>query len=237
MQTKEIIDNSYFKKKFWVFVSLIGVTFLSYLMIIALQIDYTLAQFFHTLLIDFPTIYPYVIWLNSRLGDWSYQIIICMICFLPKRKNKIRLFVQLMLFILITQLVFNTIIFKKLLNIYRQSPSYSFTPPSELLNTPNWRHRIFSEHCFPSNRGSFIFSIILFAHVYLDKYSKWLITIISPPLLLTRLIVGAHWLTDMLASILIVISSFLGMKMIFLYLSKKMKKTPFLNMFHWLYKG
>ena len=143
-----------------------------------------------------------IAWLNSRYGDWIYEGCVLLLYFFAAfKKKKIHFlynFLFLVFCIFITQICVNFFLLRKVLEIARYSPSYQFFHFIDLsyLSFPN--NRIFSTHSFPADHATTIFLCIIFSYYHLGKKNCLLLSIISCIFLLPRLIVGAHWLSDII---------------------------------------
>jgi Kdo2-lipid A phosphotransferase len=168
-------------------------------------IDTTVANIFSMPIIS-STLWQKVIAItNSRYGDWIYEAIVVMAFLLPMKNEKIITkkkrysgTIFLMLVILVVQIGVNTLICRKCLHLSRPSPSRTIEQSVDYSQYTYHHNRIFTSHSFPSDRATTLFLCTLFSFSFLSKIRFTIITSLSIILSLSRLLVGAHWLSDIL---------------------------------------
>ena len=101
-------------------------------------------------------------------------------------------------------LLINSLIFNKILNIHRDSPSIFFANNirlSEILGNINIKD--YSYNSFPAGHALVVIYWIAFIHLYSAKCITYLSILIGATVLLTRMITGAHWLSDTIFSLIL----------------------------------
>ena len=145
-----------------------------------------------------------IAWINSRYGDWIFELVVISIYFLSiiSRKNKLQKkqkvfeLVFLIFFIFFVQIVFNTLCCRKILSLNRPSPSYVYELFINFSNFKYPHNRIFTSHSYPSDTATTLFICMMFSWTHFSKRTASFVTLLALIFALPRLIVGAHWLSD-----------------------------------------
>lgn len=101
-------------------------------------------------------------------------------------------------------LLLNIVIFNKILHMHRDSPSIIFAQSirlSDRLNNINIKD--YSNNSFPAGHALVLMYWLLFVNVYASKAIKIISLLIGLLLILSRMITGAHWLSDTVFSLLL----------------------------------
>ncbi|MCF7852708.1 MAG: phosphatase PAP2 family protein [Simkaniaceae bacterium] len=143
---------------------------------------------------------------NHKYADWLFDAFILLfvgsyIVKAPKHL-KLRRVAEVLFCIIITAatiILINRLIFKDWIVIPRKSPSL-VTPMSALLNEIiPWMHiKTSARFSFPGDHGTTALMFICMMNLLLDKPKALLATLVGIFFILPRLIVGAHWLTDII---------------------------------------
>jgi membrane-associated phospholipid phosphatase len=169
------------------------------------KIDLSIAISFNAFFKDKLFLQKIVAFVNSRYGDWSYETIVAFIyifsAFKKDKEERKKTLFFLLIVIAITVLVqigVNSIICRKVLSLSRLSPSHVFNLPVDfsVFNFPH--NHIFTNHSFPSDRSTTLIICVLFSFSFLKKFPASLILILSIISASSRLIVGAHWMSDII---------------------------------------
>lgn len=141
--------------------------------------------------------------LNSRKADWLYDAV--MLAFFANyiyhtKTDQIKRFATSIALILMMALViiaFNRILFSAIFDVPRQSPSFTFDGCIRLSKIINWQTvKDGSGHCFPGDHGTTVCLFILCMYHLSGWRTAFFATCVSLPFILPRLIVGAHWFSD-----------------------------------------
>jgi membrane-associated phospholipid phosphatase len=138
---------------------------------------------------------------NSRYGDWIYEgsvLLTFLILLKNKDKRKQTLFAMLFLLvsIIVVQVGINWFFCRKILVLSGKSPSLTLPLIHDLSSFSFPNNRIGSNHSFPSDHATTLFLCTFFAVSFLEKIPKIFIGTLSILFALPRLMVGAHWLSD-----------------------------------------
>lgn len=142
---------------------------------------------------------------NHRLFDWwtdfiVFSLLTCSLLNTPKgfRLKKGCFFLSALLFILLI-MMFNNSLFHRLFQVTRESPSLVLQPfysAQELF--PNWKVKESSPISFPSGHGTTLWLAASLFSLGLEKRKAWILILYLSFCSLPRLVVGAHWASDLL---------------------------------------
>ncbi len=169
------------------------------------ELDISLAYFFNDIIRLHPSLQNPCALLNSKLGNWMYDILMALfiipyICLGKKEKWLERtittaLVVGLSFF---CYFLFNRYITRQL-HFKSQSPTGILPDLFNLAEAINWiKVKIHSSNSYPSDHGSTIFMFILSTYYLMGRKVGALAIIASIPFALPRLLVGAHWTSDLI---------------------------------------
>jgi membrane-associated phospholipid phosphatase len=168
-------------------------------------IDIKIAYFFNNLIRFNDWMRNPIAYLNSKSGNWLYDAVIAFFI-LPYiirggRKKWLERFITTLLIValsLMCYFLFNRFITRKL-HFLSISPSGELTDIFRLSSVIKWvKIKELSHISYPSDHGSTIFMFILSVY-YLMGYKIALIaTLASIPFALPRMVVGAHWPSDLI---------------------------------------
>ncbi len=166
-------------------------------------IDKNLFIFLNKSALYFPSLQVGIAWLNSRYGDWFYEflflaIYLVSIAFHKDKKRKIYQLSFLILLVFFVQVCINTVICRKILDLSRYSPSKMLNVFVDFSNFKFPHNRIFTTHSFPSDRATTLFLCAIFSWSHFRYPIALIFTFVSLIFALSRLIVGAHWLSDII---------------------------------------
>ena len=143
-----------------------------------------------------------IAWLNSRYGDWLFEVSIISMYLLSIRRGnaKERLFrlLSVVVCIALFQIIINKILCFKILRIARESPSLVLGTIVDLSVFTYPNNKIASSYSFPADHATTIFMCALFSWSHFRKPVALLVSVASILFALPRLISGAHWFTDVL---------------------------------------
>jgi len=138
--------------------------------------------------------------LNSHTGDLVLILFLAVLSLIPGVVFEKIYYKRLLLtlFGLIVFVYLTKWVFIQGLALHRLSPSMVFPTPYVIPKmTPNLVDvRFYGTNVFPSDHGIVIFSWLLFVFCYGRKLFKPIAFILAALLLMPRLMVGAHWITD-----------------------------------------
>jgi membrane-associated phospholipid phosphatase len=169
------------------------------------KIDISAAYFFNDLIRLHPSTHNFWAYLNSKMGNWLYDVLMALfiipyICLGKKEKWLERVITTLLIvgFSLFCYFLFNYRITRGL-HYKSASPSGVLPDFFHLAPLITWtKVKEFSSISYPSDHGSTIFMFILSTFYLMGKRVGLLAIITSIPFVLPRLLVGAHWTSDLL---------------------------------------
>ncbi len=170
------------------------------------EIDIKLAYFFNDWIRYSPFIQNITALLNSKTGDWIYDLIIVLFI-IPyvisggKEKWMKRLITSFLLlgFAVFCYFLWNRFFFRTCLDLKCQSPSKALPDLFSLSSAIDWiKIKQRASSSYPSGHGSTIFMFIVGTYYTMGRKVGLLATFISIPFILPRLLVGAHWTSDFL---------------------------------------
>lgn len=143
---------------------------------------------------------------NHKYTDWFFDIV--MLVFIghyitvAPRHLKLRRIAEILFCILITAstiILINRGLFKSIILYERQSPSLT-TPMATILSKvlPWIKIKVSARNSFPGDHATTAIMFMLTMGILLDKKRAFLAALTGIFFILPRLIVGAHWLTDVL---------------------------------------
>jgi Kdo2-lipid A phosphotransferase len=184
-------------------------------------LDHQCFFFFNKLFQNNLTMQKIVSIMNSRWGDWIFESIIIFIyltfSFLKKDCKFLKNLLILILCIATSQILTN-IIFRKFIVLRNLSPSYVLPVFIDYSTFDFIRNVTQSTRSFPANHAITSFLCILFSWKHLKGPYALFITLFSCIAMMPRLIVGGHWLSDVMfgalpiASIIFSIYNLLNLK-------------------------
>jgi membrane-associated phospholipid phosphatase len=168
------------------------------------KIDVSAAYFFNDLIRFHPSTHNFWAYLNSKMGNWLYDVVMAFFI-IPyiirggKKEWLERLITSLLIigFSLFCYLVFN---YRVTRGLHYKSLSPSGVLPDFFHLAPliSWtKVKEFSSISYPSDHGSTIFMFIFSTFYLMGKRAGLFATLVSIPFALPRLLVGAHWTSDL----------------------------------------
>ncbi len=169
------------------------------------EIDIALAYFFNNIIRYNPWLHDTCAYLNSKMGNWLYDVVIAFfiipyICFGKKEKWLERLLntILIVALSLFTYFIFNRYLTRHL-HFKSFSPTGVLPDLFRLSSVISWtKVKEFSSVSYPSDHGSTIFMFVLSTYYLMGRRIGFLAIIASIPFALPRLLVGAHWSSDLL---------------------------------------
>jgi membrane-associated phospholipid phosphatase len=167
--------------------------------------DIQIAYFFNHLIRDFEWFRNPIAYLNSKQGNWLYDIVIALFI-IPyiirggkkkwlERSITTLLIVALSLF---CYFAFNRFVTRKL-HFLSVSPSGELQDIFRLSSVIQWiKIKEMSMISYPSDHGSTIFMFILSVYYLMGYKIAILATLASIPFAIPRMCVGAHWPSDLI---------------------------------------
>ncbi|MDN3504697.1 MAG: phosphatase PAP2 family protein [Rhabdochlamydiaceae bacterium] len=143
---------------------------------------------------------------NHKNTDWLFDAIILYFIgsyiYHAPSHLKLRRLCEVTFTIILTAstiLLVNRFLFRDIITIYRESPSL-VTPMATLLNTvvPWMETKTSARFSFPGDHATTALMFIFAMNLLLDRPKAFFATLIGIFFILPRLIIGAHWLTDIL---------------------------------------
>jgi len=168
------------------------------------EIDISLAYFFNDIIRLHPSLQNTCALLNSKIGNWLYDGLMALFIvpyiwkggkekWLERTVNTL-LIVALSFF---CYFLFNRYITRQL-HFKSQSPTGILPDLFNLAEAINWiKVKIHSSNSYPSDHGSTIFMFILSTYYLMGRKIGALAVVASIPFALPRLLVGAHWASDL----------------------------------------
>ena len=170
------------------------------------SIDIQLAYFFNDWIRFNPLVQNGIAFLNSKTGDWLYDIIIASFIipyiFFGDKTKRTKRFLTTLLLIAFTvgcYSYWNHHLCRVYLHIKCPSPSKVLPDLFQLSSVVHWiRIKQFASSSFPSGHGSTVCMFVIMIFHLMGRRVGLLATLISIPFTLPRMIVGAHWASDIL---------------------------------------
>lgn len=169
------------------------------------EIDISLAYFFNDLIRNHHFLQNPCAFLNAKIGNWLYDLVIVLFTIpyiLRGEKGKLtERFINTILIVLLCvscYFFFNRYLIMKL-NYTAYSPSGVLPDLFKLSSVIPWtKVKEFSANSYPSDHGSTIFMFVFSTFILMGRKKGILALIFSIPFALPRLLVGAHWTSDLL---------------------------------------
>lgn len=169
------------------------------------KIDVAAAYFFNDLIRYNPSSHNFWAYLNSKMGNWLYDVVMAIFIipyiFLGKKEKWLERFITSLLVIalgLFSYFVFNHRL-TRVLEYKSLSPSGVLPDFFHLAPLITWtKVKEFSSVSYPSDHGSTIFMFVISTFYLMGKRVGFLALLASIPFGLPRLLVGAHWTSDLL---------------------------------------
>lgn len=184
--------------------SLLLISFFSRYTFFIRDIDITLAYFFNDIIRLHPSLHNTCAYLNSKMGNWIYDGVIVLFgvpyVFRGGKHRWLKRFIQILLIVAFSSFCF--FVFNRYMTRHLHFKSHS--PSGVLANffhlaplIPWTKVKEFSSVSYPSDHGSTIFMFILTTFYLMGRRIGILSIIASIPFALPRLLVGAHWSSDL----------------------------------------
>ncbi|MCH9612449.1 MAG: Lipid A 1-diphosphate synthase [Chlamydiia bacterium] len=142
---------------------------------------------------------------NCPITDWMYDIVMAgfFIHYIFNEKGKrgyrFAQFFSALILVSCVLMFVNRHLFSTILDIPRLSPSNVIEGCVRLSQEIHWMHiKDSSGHCYPGDHGTTILLFCSSVHFLAGRKRGLFALFCSIPFLLPRLIVGAHWLTDVI---------------------------------------
>ena len=172
---------------------------------------------------DAPIIQHILAFLNSRYGDWLFEIIV-ITAYLSspiydrsvtfKRRGLQLLFV--IVFIALTQICINKLFISQYLEIHRNSSSIVLGLPVDLSVFQYPNNKVASVNSFPADHATTLFlcMFLIWRHFRLKTITV-VLSVASLMMIAPRVIAGAHWFTDIIfgaMTVALIMMAFLNLK-------------------------
>ena len=167
------------------------------------QVDCTVFYSLNQILVIAPNWQWSVAWLNSRYGDWLFDVLVLYVFLSPYTQKRTLTFKQralqlfsMILFVALFQIVINKNLIPKIIGIHRSSPSLILGSLADLSTFDYPHNRTFSYASFPADHATTLFICILVSRYLFTRNTSIWFSVACLFFSLPRLIVGAHWFTD-----------------------------------------
>jgi len=170
--------------------------------------------------------------INHKQTDWVFDIVMLSFfipyIFMGDKKLRITRAKNVLIVIAcigFTIIFFNRYLAVKWLHLHRLSPSLVFEDAPRLSDLVPWiKNKVTSRNCFPADHGTTACLFAISVFLLMGRKIGILATIVATFFILPRLIVGAHWLSDVLVGALSI--ALFSMGVVSLILTPKERHAP-----------
>jgi membrane-associated phospholipid phosphatase len=169
------------------------------------KIDVALAYFFNDLIRNLTFLQNPCAFLNAKIGNWLYDVVIVLFTIpyilFGKKEKMLERFINTVLIVALCvscYFFFNRYLVMKF-QYTSFSPSGVLPDLFKLSSVISWtKVKEFSANSYPSDHGSTIFMFVFCTFILMGRKKGIWALLFSIPFALPRLLVGAHWTSDLL---------------------------------------
>ena len=217
-------------RKYFILVSILGILFLTSSWIMEpfksfwVQLD-TASFFFLNSWIKTSSFWQnFWALINHKYTDWVFDIVMLSFyipyIFIGEKKTRLERAKNVLICIIamaLTILLINRYVARKWIHFHRMSPSLVFTHAPRLSEIVTWiKIKVTSRDSFPGDHGTTACIFAISTYLLMGRKIGLIGALVSTFFILPRLIVGAHWLSDVLVGSLSIALFSMGLVSIFI---------------------